>query len=164
MRRIRHPSTRTKLMLAALSVLVFALGPLANAAGHDRYVKIKSATEVGGTVVEPGSYLVRKVDAGDGMTIEFVREFRGPTIFDEAYRPGPDSPLMIDEFWPDRVVAQVKACKQSLSARASHTRLELAPDTSRAVGLKIRGDNSAYLFASPHPSAMAAPVEAACAP
>ena len=137
-------SART-LTLAVVFASLLAFVGTAHADGHSHKVKkgnlkIKTLTVVGGTILQPGDYEVRKVSSPDGTMVEFVQV---------VYVPA--SP---ETFWPyeEQVVARVKSTEQALSAPPKHTRLQLAPETMIASVLEIRGDEVEYVFAPSQPA------------
>ena len=126
---------------AALGVLVIALAAFAHAEGHahkhkDGKVKITAPTEIGGTVLQPGSYIVREVDSEDGVNVNV--EF-------SAERYNPSTPEGVSP-WDDEVVARLKASEQLLSEAPRHTQLEFGLGAQQAVALDVKGDRAKYWF------------------
>ena len=137
-------SART-LTLAVVFASLLAFVGTAHADGHAHKgkkgnLKIKTLTVVGGTILQPGDYEVRKVSSPDGTMVEFVRVVYVPASLDEV------SP------YEEQVVARVESTEQALSAAPKHTRLQLAPETMIASALEIRGDKVEYRFAPSQPT------------
>lgn len=97
-------------------------------------LNITFATEVGGVTLEPGEYEVKQVNSADGPVIRITRY---------TYNPYAQEGLPVHE-WDE--VAKVKVTMRSLASKAVSTQLLLASDTSRPIGLEIRGNSFEYLF------------------
>jgi hypothetical protein len=145
MERIQYPLTTNKQghIAAALFAVVLALTGFANAdamsSTHSHKAKkgnftLAVATEVGGTVLQPGNYQVKEVNSPSGPVLEFVHLFRNELA----------SELMQNE---EEVVARVKFTEQALSSPPRRTRLVLASNTRAAIGLEIRGNDVDYVIA-----------------
>src|ERR1700693_2588638 len=111
-------SSARALTLAVVFASLLAFVGTAHADGHAHKgkkgnLKIKALTVVGGTILQPGDYEVRKVSSPDGTIVEFVRVVYVPA--------SPEAP------YEEQVVARVKSTEQALSAPPKHTRLQLAP-------------------------------------
>lgn len=116
-------------------------------------MKISAPTEVGGIVLQPGDYQVQAVDSPSGPVVQFVHLWEDYTVMDSGR-----------SLYNQEVVGQVKVTEQVLSSLPKHTQLQLAPNTTDAIALEIRGDAVSYEFAPSHstvtPDAMAAPMSA----
>lgn len=97
-------------------------------------LNITISTEVGGTVLQPGRYEVREVNAADGRVLEFIHEFHNEQASEL---------VQADE---EEIVARVRFTTQPLSATPRHTELQLASNTNEATGLEVRGNPVAYSF------------------
>ena len=150
MKGIQHLCGQRRFNLTALCGLVLALAAFAHAEGHahkrkEGNLKITAPIEVGGTLLQPGSYTVREVDSQEGLMVEFVQERWDPTV------PEGESP------YDEEVVARAKASEQALGAPTKHTQLDFGPEAERAVALQVKGDTVEYLFeSSPEASAAGA--------
>jgi hypothetical protein len=140
MKRIQYLSTITKQghIFAALFAVVLALAGFANAAnshkGKQGSLKITDPTEVGGVMLQPGDYEVREVNSPGGPVVEFVHLFRNELASEL---------VQADE---EEVVARVKYTEQALSSPPKQTQLLVAPNTTNAVALEIRGNTVDHLF------------------
>jgi len=140
MRRIQYLSTITKRghIFAALFAVILALAGFANAAnshkGKEGSLKITAPTEVGGVILPPGDYEVRETNSPSGPVVEFVHMVRNEQA----------SELMQAE--EEEVVARVKYTEQALSSPPKHTQLQIAPNTTDAIALEIRGNAVNHLF------------------
>jgi hypothetical protein len=160
MKQIQNATLKHGPITAALVVVLLALATFANAetapSGHSHKTKkgsltITTPTDVGGATLQPGDYEVKEVDSPSGPALEF-------TLFVNEYA---------EEGWSSGtklVVARVKVTEQALSLLPKHTQLQLAPHTTDAVALQIRGNAVAYQFApsqtADQPDAMASPMDA----
>jgi hypothetical protein len=135
---------------AALFAVVLALAGFANAdamsSNHSHKGKKGSftlavATEVGGTILQPGNYEVKEINSASGPALEFVHLFWNE-LASELVQAN-----------EEEVVARVKFTEQALSSLPKKTELLLASNTSDAIGLQIRGNDVAYIIAAPMMSA-----------
>ncbi len=102
---------------------------------HDHgTIKITEPTQVGGTLLDPGTYEVKVRNKGNVSTVEFARWTFNP--YAEEGLPG----------WDREVVATVDAVPQPMQTAATETTLLLASSGGKAVGLEIRGDTVQYLL------------------
>ncbi len=124
-------------LAAVLSAGGFAQTKVVNAAWHQHNhgsLKITALTEVGGTMLEPGTYEVKVRNSKSGSTVEFSRWTYNP--YSDEGLPG----------WNLEVVATVNAVPQQTQTAAMRTGLLLASSGGKAVGLEIRGDTVQYLL------------------
>ena len=164
MNRIHSLSTTAKHghSAAALFAVVLALATFANAAampsdhshkGKKGSMKITAPTEVGGILLQPGDYQVQEINSPSGPVVQFVHLWEDYTVMDSGR-----------SVYNQELVGEVKATEQVLSALPKHTQLQLAPNTTDAIALEIRGSDVEYLFAAPEstgtPDAMATSMNA----
>ncbi|MGZ4834842.1 MAG: hypothetical protein ACXVZZ_04350 [Terriglobales bacterium] len=126
------------LAVTILSVTLPARADVTNVSwtrGNSKTLKLAVPTQIGGTVLEPGSYEVKVQNSATGTEIEFSRW---------SYNPYAAEGLPV---YDREVVATIKALPQASSAAPARTELLLASgDGGKAIGLQIRGNNVEYLF------------------
>jgi hypothetical protein len=144
MRIILTPNKARKMRLTTLTWVLLALAGMVQAQPNYAHkakgrVKITAATEIGGTIVQPGKYDVREVNTAEGTELVFSHSVMDPFVQETV--------------WPyeDVVVARARADEQSLNTASKKTHLEIAPQSAEAVALEIRGKNVEYVLS---PSAL----------
>jgi hypothetical protein len=130
----------------ALAGIVFAFAGLAHAGAvrtqrsqkAERAKKgtlnIAAATNVGGVRLEPGEYEVRQVNSAAGPVVRFTRYI---------YNPYAQEGLSVHQW---ETVGEAKVARQALASKAKHTKLLLASNGDKAIGLEISGNSADYLF------------------
>ena len=130
----------------ALAGIVFAFAGLAHAGAvgtqcsqkAERAKKgtlnIAAATNVGGVRLEPGEYEVRQVNSAAGPVVRFTRY---------TYNPYAQEGLSVHQW---ETVGEAKVARQALASKAKHTKLLLASNGEKAIGLEISGNSADYLF------------------
>ena len=140
MRPIRSNLTRAAI-IGTMAAVMFAFSAFAHAAtanvnshkGKTGTLKITAPTEVGGVLLEPGTYEVKP--RKHGTVMEFARWNQNP--YAQEGLP----------VWTRDVVASIPATPQMLSSASGTTELLLASaDSAKATGLQIRGDSAEYGF------------------
>jgi len=130
----------------ALSGIVLAFAGFAHAGsvGTPRSLKVEKAkkgtlniavaTNVGGLRLEPGEYEVKQVNSAAGPVVRFTRytynayALEGQSVYE----------------W--ETIGEAKVTVQALVSKAEHTKLLLASNGYKAIGLEIRGNGADYLF------------------
>lgn len=139
----RLNSVVTRALVAIMAAVLFAMTGIAQAEAVNvawsksarGTLKITVPTEVGGTLLPPGSYEVKVRNSGGSSAVEFARW---------TYNPYAQEGLPV---WDREVVATVNAIPQETASAARHTGLLLASSGgSRAVALQIRGESVEYGF------------------
>ena len=130
----------------ALAGIVFGFAGLAHAGavGTQRSQKaerakkgtlnIAAATNVGGVRLEPGEYEVRQVNSAAGPVVRFTRY---------TYNPYAQEGLSVHQW---ETVVEAKVVRQALASKAKRTKLLLASNGDKAIGLVISGNSADYLF------------------
>jgi hypothetical protein len=150
---MKHNIVNRMALFTALAGIILALAGLAHAGtvGTQRSqkpqkakkgtVNITVATDVGGITLEPGEYEVKQVNSATGPVVRFTRfTFNAPyPIWSESYEGGRP-----EYDW--ETVAEVKVTMQPLASTAIRTKLLLASNGDKALGLEIRGNSFDYLF------------------
>lgn len=125
---------------AGTLAMVVALAGFANAQATSSHshrkgmLEITRATEVGGTVLQPGEYKVRETKSADGPVVEFLRA---------VHNEQASELVQSDE---EELVARVRFAPQVLSTPAKRTELQITSNTDDATGLEIRGNPVGYSF------------------
>ena len=136
---------RSRLFVALAGiVLTFAGFAHAGSSGTPRSQKaekakkgtlnIAAATNVGGLRLEPGQYEVKQVNSAAGPVVRFTRYTYNP------YAPEGQSVCEWEK------IGEAKVTMQALVSKAERTKLLLASDGDKAIGLEIRGNSADYLF------------------
>jgi hypothetical protein len=97
-------------------------------------LNIAAATNVGGLRLEPGEYEVKQVNSAAGPAVRFIRY---------TYNPYAQEGLSVHQ-WES--VGEAKVTMQALASRAKHTKLLVAANGDKAIGLEISGNSTDYLF------------------
>ena len=97
-------------------------------------LNIAAATNVGGLRLEPGEYEVKQVDSTAGPVVRFTRY---------TYDPYAQEGLSAHQW---EAVGEAKVTMQALPAKAKHTKLLVASNGDKAIGLEISGNSADYLF------------------
>lgn len=146
MNQLRNSIPRTIAMFAmVLALTAFANAETKTHKGIHAKLKLSTATEVGGAILQPGDYEVVEVDSAEGPVLQFVHQFRNELASEL---------VQADE---EEIVARVKFSEQVLSSPPEHTQLRAAARPSDAVALEIRGTPVDYVLDSPKMSASADP-------
>jgi len=127
--------------IAAVTLaMMVALAGFANAQSTSSHshkkgmLEITHATEVGGTVLQPGEYTVRETRSTDGPVVEFLRV---------VHNEQASELVQADE---EELVARVTFTPHVLSAPSKQTELQIVSNADDATRLEIRGNPVAYSF------------------
>lgn len=142
---MKHSMVNRMRLGTAIATIIFVVTGFAHAGAATSHAEkpqkakagmlnITFTTEVGGVTLEPGEYEVKQVKSATGPVVRFTRYH---------YNPYAQEGLPVHE-WDE--VAKVKVTMRSLASKAASTQLLLASDTSRPIGLEIRGNSFEYLF------------------
>lgn len=125
-------------------VLAFAGFVYAGSVGATRSQKVEkskkgtlhitAATNVGGLRLEPGEYEVKQVNSAAGPVVRFTRY---------TYNPYAQEGQSAHEW---ETVGEAKVRTQTLASKAKYTKLRLASNSEKAIGLEIKGNSADYLF------------------
>ena len=97
-------------------------------------LNIMAATNVGGLRLEPGEYEVKQVNSAAGPVVRFTRY---------TYNPYAQEGQSVHEW---ETVGEAKVTMQALDSKAKYTKLRLAANSDKAIGLEIRGNSVDYFF------------------
>ena len=125
-------------------VLAFAGFAHAGAVGTQRSQKaektkkgtlnIAATTNVGGLRLEPGDYEVKQVNSAAGPVVRFTRY---------TYNPYAQEGLSVHQW---ETVGEAKVTMQALASKTKHTKLLVASNSDKVIGLEISGNSANYLF------------------
>jgi hypothetical protein len=143
---MQHRSVHRIRVIATLSGIVFALAGFAHAGGirtqrspkaekpNKGILRIAAVTTVGDLTLEPGEYEVKQVNSAAGTLVRFTR-----------YTYDPYAPEGVSSHqW--ETVGQAKVTTRALAAKATQTKLLLASQGDKALGLEISGKSAEYWF------------------
>jgi ABC-type glucose/galactose transport system permease subunit len=128
--------------LTALTGTVLAFAALAHAGSvgttqtkktRTTSLNISAATKLGGITLQPGEYKVQQLNSATGPIVRFTRYTY------DLYAPEGMSSHQWD------TVGEVNVTLQALASKAAGTKLLLAPNGDRVIGVEIRGNNFDYL-------------------
>jgi hypothetical protein len=117
-----------------LACLALALAGSADAKTKKGTLKIMAAANIGGVTLEPGEYEVKQVNSSVGPVIRFTRITYNPYAPEAVYAYQWD------------VVAEVRCTVEPLASTPQHTVLLFDPNSTKIIGLQIRGNSVTYRF------------------
>ena len=97
-------------------------------------LNITTATNVGELRLEAGEYEVKQVNSAAGPVVRFTRY---------TYNAYAQEGQSVHEW---ETVGETKVTIQALTSKAKYTKLQLEPNSDKAIGLEIKGNSADYLF------------------
>jgi hypothetical protein len=143
---MKHSIVNRIALLTALAGIVLAFARFADAGavgtqpsqkaenGKKGTLNIAVATNVGGLRLEPGTYEVKQVNSAAGPVVRFTRY---------TYNPYAQEGQSVHQW---ETIGEAKVTMQALASKAKHTRLLVASNSDKPIGLEISGKSADYLF------------------